>query len=292
MSEVNPRESAAMVEKTNVQPGNARDKSDFSVSDCNYPDAAKTKDFEPIQASRLVPIGNFFFKYRNIISPVVFCGLAITTKPLIIAGNRRLDMYLDVIGIVTGLAGQLLRICVIGFAYIKRGGKKKEVYAGALVQEGFFAHCRNPLYVGNILTLTGLIIIHNGILMYAFCLPFFLFLYWSITTAEENYLRGKFGRAYDDYVRRVPRFLISFRGLGQTLKGMNYNWKKVIRKEYGTTFVFVTAVMALLVWERITADGFKATQGYLSTMLILWVPVALAYFAAFVAKKTGLLGRD
>ena len=139
--------------------------------------------------SHLVPVGNFFFKYRNIISPIVFCGLALVSRPLIIAGNRRLDMYLDIIGFVIALSGQLLRICVIGFAYIKRGGKQKQVYAETLVQEGFFAHCRNPLYVGNVLMSLGLIIIHNGILMYAVCLPFYLFLYLSITVAEENYLR-------------------------------------------------------------------------------------------------------
>jgi protein-S-isoprenylcysteine O-methyltransferase Ste14 len=225
------------------------------------------------------------------VSPLVFCALAIISKPLIIAGNRRLDMYLDIIGIVIASAGQLLRTCVIGFAYIKRGGKQKKVYAETLVQEGFFAHCRNPLYVGNVLMLIGLIIIHNGILMYAVCLPFFLFLYWSITIAEENYLRGKFGQVYDDYTKRVPRFLISFKGLSQTLKGMQYDWKKVIRKEYGTTFVLVTTMMALLVWERITADGLEATRGYLHLMLILWGITILAYFAARIAKKTGVLGQ-
>lgn len=239
----------------------------------------------------LVAVGNFFFKYRNGISPIVFCGLALISKPLIIAGNRRLDMYLDIIGFVTALSGQLLRICVIGFAYIKRGGKQKQVYAKTLVQEGFFAHCRNPLYVGNLLMALGLIIIHNGILMYAVCLPFYLFMYLSITIAEENYLRGKFGQVYDDYTKRVPRFLISFKGLGSTLKEMQYDWKKVIRKEYGTIFAFLTTAMALLVWERITADGLEASRGYLNFMLILWLPVVLAYIAAFVAKKTGVLGR-
>ncbi len=291
MRKVNSHKPAAMDEKIGVRLSNVHDKPDCRASDSIGPKVVETKDFEPIRASRLVPVGNFFFKYRDIIAPLMFCGLALTAKPLIIAGNRRLDMYLDIIGIVIALAGQLLRICVIGFAYIKRGGKQKQVYAETLVEEGFFSHCRNPLYVGNILTLLGLIIIHNSVLMYAVCLPFFLFLYWSITIAEENYLREKFGRVYNDYTKRVPRFLISFKGLDHTIKGMQYDWKKVIRKEYGTTFVVVTAVMALLVWERITADGFEATRGYLNFILILWVPVVLAYFVARVAKKTGALGQ-
>jgi protein-S-isoprenylcysteine O-methyltransferase Ste14 len=292
MSKVNSREPVEIDKNTDVQLNNFRDKPDCSVSDSISPDAAETGEIGPARTSRLVPLGNFFFKYRNIIFPLVFCALALSAKPRIIAGNRRLDMYLDIIGIVIASAGQLLRICIIGFAYIKRGGKQKKVYAKTLVQEGFFAHCRNPLYVGNVLVLIGLIIIHNSILMYTICLPFFLFLYWSITIAEENYLRGKFGQVYDDYTKRVPRFLISFKGLGHTLKGMQYDWKKVILKEHGTTFVFVTTVMALLVWERIAADGFKAASHYLHLMLILWGIAVSIYFAARIAKITGALGKS
>jgi protein-S-isoprenylcysteine O-methyltransferase Ste14 len=291
MNEVNSLASAATEERTDARAGSARDGLRGHASDGTSPDVVESRDAEQGRTSRLVPIGNFFFKYRNIVAPVVLCGSAVASKPLVVAGNRRLDMYLDIVGIAMILAGQLLRFCVIGFAYIKRGGKQKQVYADTLVQEGFFAHCRNPLYVGNVLALLGLIVIHSGVLMYAVCLPFFLFLYWSIVVAEENYLRKKFGHVYNDYAKRVPRFWISFRGLGHTLRGMQYNWKKVVRKEYGTTFVFATSTMALLVWKRVAADGFEATRGYLSFMLVLWVPVVVAYLIAFAAKKTGLLGK-
>lgn len=254
---------------------------------------AQTPVAEPAWVSPLVPVGNFFFKYRNILSPLVFCGMALISKPLIIAGDRRLDRVLDAVGIAIALAGQLLRFAVIGFAYIRRGGNKdkKEVYATKLVQEGFFAHCRNPLYVGNMLTLLGLMIIHNGILMVAVCLPFFVFLYVSITLAEEDYLRKKFGPEYDDYTRRVPRFWISFKGMGRTLGGMKYDWKKAIRKDFNTTFTYVTTAMALLVWERISADGFAATRDYANFMFRLWLLAGVAYLVILVLKKTGLLGK-
>jgi protein-S-isoprenylcysteine O-methyltransferase Ste14 len=290
MSEVNLRDSSPIDRKSCIPLRGEPDKSGYPVPDNAGADVTHAADVEPAGESSLVSIGKFFFKYRNIISPLVFCALAIASKPLIIAGSRRFDLFLDIIGITVALAGQFLRIFVIGFAYIKRGGKDKEVYADTLVQEGFFAHCRNPLYDGNILTLLGLIIIHSGILMYAVCLPFYFFLYWTITLAEENYLREKFGDVYDAYTKKVPRFLISFKGITNTLKGMTYDWKKVIRKEYGTIFVSLTMIMALLVWERITADGFNATRRFLNFMLLLWVPTVLAYVAARIAKKSGVLG--
>ncbi len=240
----------------------------------------------------LVALGNFFFKYRDLVSPLVFCGLAFGTQPALLGGSRRLDVAMDVVGISIGLAGQLLRASVIGFAYIKRGGKKKRVYADTLVQEGFFAHCRNPLYLGNILVIIGLAMIHNGVWLYLAGLPFFLLVYGSITTAEEDYLQKKFGRMYEDYCQRVPRFAISFPGLAQTLRAMRYDWRKTIRKEYGTGFTFLTLVLALLGWEATAFEGFGAAHRQIVMLALAWIPIFLAYCAARIAKKTGVLGHD
>ena len=79
--------------------------------------------------------------------------------------------------------------CVtIGLAYIIRGGKNKKVYAEDLVTTGIFAHCRNPLYVGNILMLAGVGILSNSLLYVVIMIPFFLFVYQAIVLAEENFL--------------------------------------------------------------------------------------------------------
>jgi len=254
-------------------------------------DESISGDQAQTSASRcLVALGKFFFKYRDVSSPLVFCSLAFGTRPTVLGGSRRLDLTLDAVGIAFGLAGQLLRILVIGFAYVKRGGKRKHVYAETLVQEGFFAHCRNPLYLGNLLTVVGLVMIHNGVWLYLVGIPFFLLVYASITAAEEDYLREKFGRQYEDYCARVPRFALSFAGLGQTLKGMQYDWRKTIRKEYGSTFTFLTLVLALLGWEAIACDGFPSARGQIVVLTLVWIPIVAAYGAARIAKKAGVLG--
>ena len=48
-------------------------------------------------------------------------------------GNEELDRWMVLLGILTASAGQLFRFAVIGFAYIKRGGKEGKVYADELV---------------------------------------------------------------------------------------------------------------------------------------------------------------
>ena len=100
----------------------------------------------------MVKIGNFFFRYRNALFPLVFVLLFLEgTWP--VCDSKLVEMWEIVIGIIVALSGQILRVLTIGLAYIKSGGKKKQVYAEKLVQNGIFAHCRNPLYLGNLLIL-------------------------------------------------------------------------------------------------------------------------------------------
>src|SRR5690606_24443674 len=129
-------------------------------------------------------------------------------------------MYPLVLGLVITFYGQLIRGVTIALAYIIRGGKDKKVYADKLVTEGIFRHCRNPLYVGNILMLVGVGILVNSLLFVSVFIPLFLFIYQAIVLAEENFLRGKFGAQFNTYCQRVSRWWISFKGLKETFFGM------------------------------------------------------------------------
>jgi protein-S-isoprenylcysteine O-methyltransferase Ste14 len=235
----------------------------------------------------LAPVGRFFFKFRDFLFPVVFLGLALASRP---AGGRY-DRVLDAAGILVALSGQLLRAVVIGFAYIRRGGKNKQVYADSLVQEGVFAHSRNPLYLGNFLALVGFCLVHDSALCYLVGIPFFAFAYLAITAAEEEYLQGKFGAEYDAYCRRVPRYLPSFAGLGATLEGMSFDWPRLLRKEYGSTFAGLSLILALLVWDEYLLRGPAAEQAMLPGVLSLWAVLVCAYLTVLVLKKRGALGR-
>lgn len=240
----------------------------------------------------MIPFGNFFFKYRDYLFPVVFLALAAAVSPIRFPGAPQYDLVMDAVGVGLAVLGQGLRAAVIGFAYIKRGGKDKKVYADDLVIEGFFAHCRNPLYVGNLLVLIGLIVVHGGPVFVVVGSVFYLFAYRCIVAAEENFLRGKFGAQYDDYCQRVNRFLPSFTGLSKTLDGMHYDWKRVVRKEYGSTFTWISAVLLLMVYERVSAFGWATAKPQAMVILSAFVPLVVLYVIVRVAKKKKWLGRD
>jgi protein-S-isoprenylcysteine O-methyltransferase Ste14 len=240
--------------------------------------------------SLLIRCGHFFFKARDAVFPLVMLALAFGTRPLVIGGDWALDRRLDLLGFVVAMTGQLLRIAVIGYAYIIRGGRDRKVFAESLVQRGLFAHSRNPLYLGNMLIYLGLAIVHGSLWFYLVGVPFFAFAYASLVAAEEDFLRQKFGAEYDDYCRRVNRFIPSLRGLRATLAPMTFDWKKVVRKEYGTPFAWMSAMLALVLLERAVTPGGVLTRRTVAAVAVAWSVLAIAYITARTLKLRGKLG--
>jgi protein-S-isoprenylcysteine O-methyltransferase Ste14 len=198
---------------------------------------------------------------------------------------------MDLGGVLVSLSGETLRVLVIGLVYITRGGQNRQVWANALVDEGMFAHCRNPLYLANVFLILGLAIVHNGWAMYVIGVPFFVLAYVCIVAAEEHYLRARFGNAYADYCRRVPRWIPSLRGLSTTLRGTRFDWLKVLRKEYGTPFAWVSGLLVLLVWEHVSAAGASPIgRVELGAILVIWIALAIAYLVVRTLKLSGRLG--
>jgi len=237
----------------------------------------------------LVRFGNFLFSGRNLVFPLAFLAIAAASFPRAPFGSERADLILDVIGLSVAAAGQTLRAVVIGLAYIRRGGKEKKIHADRLVQDGIFAHSRNPLYVGNMMVFLGLFLVLNSTWGYLIGVPFFYIAYLSITLAEEDFLRKQFGEEYVAYCRRVNRFLPSWKGMAATMRSMSFDWGRLIRKEYGSTFIWITAALGLLLWEVAARQGWDSVGHRAIVLATIWVMALAAYLLARYLKKTGRL---
>jgi protein-S-isoprenylcysteine O-methyltransferase Ste14 len=235
----------------------------------------------------LVASGNFFFRYRNAIFPFVLVALFAFFPPSRFGGGS--DLWLDLLGLAIGLSGQLLRMAVIGFAYIKRGGLNKRVYAEALVTEGFFGVSRNPLYLGNILMLIGLFVMEGNPIAILVGLAFFLFAYVSIVRAEESYLVGKFGDAYRRYCRDVNRWWPRVGRLAGSTAGMTFDWRRVVIKDYSTICTWLGMAALLVAYETAYRRSFALpAQFYAGWGLVVLGLVAAALLVRW-AKKSGRL---
>lgn len=239
----------------------------------------------------LLRIGNFFFHYRNQVFPLLMALSVLLFRPRFPAGSYFWNNVLDCAGLVISLIGQSLRAATVGYDYIRRGGKGQQIWASRLVQGGMFAHSRNPLYLGNILIFCGLVMIFNAPFAYIIGIPAICFIYACIILAEENFLRGKFGAEYDAYEARVNRMLPDFRGFSVSVKEMNFRWKRVFNKEYGTLFGLVLAAIGLRSWSLYWVMREAARKEIIVTLLML-IPTILVYACIRVLKKTGRLDED
>jgi len=238
----------------------------------------------------MVSIGNFFFKYRNWIFILFYSALFIPSWPLFSRERFGEQYYLwpIIIGLIVTVLGQLIRGLTIGLAYIIRGGKEGKPYAEGLVTEGIFNHCRNPLYVGNILMLLGVGILANSLVYIAIVIPVFLFVYQAIVLAEENFLRGKFGGGFDEYYKKVNRWWPSLKGIAKTFTGMQFNWRRWILKEHTTQFIWLIGItlILLLKYPELTGHDEKIRN---TLLIIILSFLLLLYGLIRYLKKSGKL---
>jgi protein-S-isoprenylcysteine O-methyltransferase Ste14 len=235
----------------------------------------------------MIEIGNFFFRYRNFLFIVLYVLLFIPSPELFreeVLG-RHFWMYPFFLGLLVTFSGQAIRGATIGLAYIIRGGRDKKVYAEQLVTTGIFAHCRNPLYVGNILMLLGVGILANSMIYILIVMPVFLFIYQSIVIAEEHFLSGKFGPSFREYCEHVNRWLPSLKGLGKTFNGMKFNFRRWMLKEYNTQFVWIAGILLIIFTRYPQVTGNSEDRWYVFVLLILLA--GSYYLTVRYLKKSG-----
>jgi protein-S-isoprenylcysteine O-methyltransferase Ste14 len=225
-----------------------------------------------------VRYGNLLFSYRNYIFPLVLTVIVAVTTP----GTAVSGAVFTLLGIIVTLVGQAVRAAVIGLDYIKRGGINKKVAADHLVMTGIFAHCRNPLYVGNLLILCGLLIVYGNFLAGLIGLMFFYLSYSAIILAEEGFLAGKFGGEYQDYCARVPRWWFKLPGLYATLTGSRFNWRRVVAKDYTTMTTWMICLVLLLAVREVHVH---ARDTMLATAVISAVVISVILACAYCIKR-------
>ncbi len=230
--------------------------------------------------------GALVFKWRDGLFPiVVLAALAFGLPPLLErdpfgwwpAGTLG-------VGVLMAVGGQALRLAVIGYAYIVRGGKDGKAYAEELVVEGFFAHARHPLYTGNLMIATGICLMYGSTFTLFFGIPFFLFVYTAMALNEEAFLLGKFGADYEHYMRTVPRFVPNFRGLSDSLQPYRYDWRRALRKDYGQVALTLLAAIGITTWRAHEVGSAAVVVG-----TAVGAGVVVSYLTVRVLKKRRLL---
>ncbi|MEP7242572.1 MAG: isoprenylcysteine carboxylmethyltransferase family protein [Gammaproteobacteria bacterium] len=235
----------------------------------------------------LTQAGTFLFRYRNGLFPVA-CLLLFLPGPDIFDD----PMQAAAIGGVVALLGQLIRGATIGLKYVVRGGRDRRVYAEDLVTDGIYSHTRNPMYVGNLLIAGGLAIVSNCWTTLAIAIPFGVFMYSAIIAAEEQYLAQRFGAAFRAYCADVPRWFPRLSGLGRTLFSMQFRWRRVLLKEYGTPVGWISVLSLMTIYNIWESGEWRSNADDIALLRSLIVGACCFWIVAWSLKKSRRLIAD
>jgi len=187
-------------------------------------------------------ISEFLFNNRSYTPLPFFFVMLFFAKPTFIT---------MCIGFLIALTGEIIRF--LGVCYIGSESRTTGRVGGTkLVVSGPFSYVRNPLYIGNILLYSGIGIMSNALFPYLLIIAviFFIFQYYMIVLAEEEYLRKEFKEDFEDYFKNVNRFFPKFYAYKKGQTKLNFDFKKGILSEKRTIQGFsISVILLIVIWS-------------------------------------------
>ena len=188
--------------------------------------------------------GNWLFKRRSWL-PVLMVVAGIVMMYL---GNRQailFDLRDEMIILGVSILGEVIRIITVGFAPKNTSGRNTT--GGQIADElnvtGVYSLVRHPLYAGNFFMWLGpVLFLRSAWFTVVFCLVYWLY-YERIMFAEEQFLRRKFGNAYDEWSLKVNAFIpFAFNFIPSKLP---FSARNVLKREYNS-FVNIFLIFLIL----------------------------------------------
>jgi len=155
--------------------------------------------------------------FETILHTVVFPGSVLVAVPYVLLSSRPdpfavSDLPLRVLGGLSVLAGIVLGLwCTPQFGVLGSGTPNHANPPRFLVGVGPYRIVRNPMYVAVGLMLAGEALTFGSISLLAYVVLMALVCHVVVVFSEEPTLRRAFGPAYEEYCRRVPRWIPSRR---------------------------------------------------------------------------------
>ena len=118
-----------------------------------------------------------------------------------------LGTWLRVLGVLLALVGVTFDLAAM--RAMRRAQTSTLPHRGAqhLVTDGAFAFSRNPIYLGNALLLIGVALALHWPWLLLCALLSAALVEWLAIRREERHLAARFGDAFADYARCVPRWI-------------------------------------------------------------------------------------
>ena len=209
--------------------------------------------------------GRLLFRWRSF-TPVPLLLVAI---PLLWRSRGPASPLWLASGLLLCICGQALRAWVLGQVPDGTSGQNEQLMASSLNTQGPYALTRNPLYLGNLGISLGLCLIAHDVWLLALAAALFALQYRAIIAAEEQFLRERFGAAYDAWCARVPRFWPRLARVGSVRP---WDPRRALRKEHNPAAAWL-AIAILLVASDHHAGPLWPWAVALGALCLLWLCV-------------------
>lgn len=113
---------------------------------------------------------------------------------------------------ILALGTTLLAACIFEFARSGRGTLSPVDPPRHLVVRSLYRYVRNPMYLSVTTIVLGEVLLSGSSALAAYWVVWFACVNVFVLGYEEPTLRKQFGESYDEYTRRVPRWIPLIRG--------------------------------------------------------------------------------
>lgn len=233
--------------------------------------------------------GNWLFRWRSflplLILPILFFALRESVHCERVLGDTIREIFTG-FSVGISLLGLAVRCLVIGYAPKGTSGRNTQgQIAQTLNTLGMYSLIRHPLYLGNFLIFSGLVLYVEVWWFTLIAVLAFWLYYERIMFAEEEFLHKKFGDFFLEWANKTPAFFPKFKNWEQP--SLPFSLKNVIRREYQGLFVLVISFTLLDIGKDSIAAGAMESDliwGILSAAcVILYIVVTI------LKKKTKIL---
>lgn len=225
--------------------------------------------------------GNWLFRWRSyfplFIVPFLLIALA-HSKYLEHTAGETAEYIWEGICALVSFTGLLIRCIVVAYAPKRTSGRNTEHQkAEVLNTTGLYSAARHPLYLGNFLIFLGMVLFVQVVWFAILAVLSFWLYYERIMFAEEEFLRGKFGKRFLEWSEKTPAFWPTFRNWQQP--ALPFSFKNILKREY-TAFFLIIASFTLL---DLAGDVF--TGGKVQIDLV-WLTLFIIGLIVYLVLRT------
>lgn len=171
-----------------------------------------------------------------------------------IDNDHNADLLWESICLLVSFLGLAIRAMVIGFVPEGTSGRNTlSQKATVLNVTGFYSLVRHPLYLGNLFIWLGVSMFVRSWMLSVITVLVFWIYYERIIHAEEDFLEKQFGDDYVSWARQTP--CIFPWSIKWKSPGGPFQWKKVLKDEYGGFFAIIATFTVLEIIEDFIIDG-------------------------------------